>query len=558
MVQGGLFLLAAVLVLTPIGALFIGAISSASPGTPGAYITFHNLIDAYAGLIKGGWTQEIFVNTVLAAVPSSVAACLIGTFAAWAVSRTNVPGRRVFQYLLVLPMFYSPLIDVIGWAVLADGRAGLINTLWTTVAGAKPIVNIFSIGGIILVMTNFLIPYVFIINFPLFRAMDPTLEEAAAASGANIWWRIRSITVPIMAPSILASFVLIFTLAMEQFTIPGFLGSHINFDTLAYAIYAKMQYAPAEPNVGAAAGTILLLLAVITLSLYRLTLRRAEKYVTIGGKGHQTAPADLGRAGGVAVAAFLSLVALVSILLPLAAVIFRSLMKNRVVHLRDISLGWMHFENVFQAASFSLALQNSLVLGLAAALICTALGWAMAHQLVKRRSGLATATDFLIALPIGIPGTVFGVGMLWGYVATPVYLTIWIMLIAFVTRYCIYAVRMFSAGLIQIDKSLEEAGAVAGAGPATVVRSISLPILRPVIASAMLLVFLTIMRELSSSIILYGFDTITLPIFTWDRLDSGFYGEASAISLVQMLIVLVAVVTFQKLFGAELRTEATR
>lgn len=558
--QIALLLVAGTLVVLPIGALFLGAISSAPPGAPGAYFTLQNLADTYVGLVQGGWVQDAVINTVIVAVPSSIAACVIGTFAAWAVARTDVPGRRVFQYVLLLPMFYSPLIDVIGWSVLADGRAGLINVLWREVTGAGPrfaLVDIFSVGGIILVMTNFFIPYVFIINYPLFRGMDPTLEESAATSGASLWTTLRRITLPILAPSILASFVLVFTLAMEQFSIPGFLGSHIDFDTLAYAIYAKMNFVPAQPNEGAAAGTILLLLAVVSLALYRLTLRRAEKFVTIGGKGHRGVSVSLGKLRMPVFTALLTVV-VVANLMPLAAVIFRALMPIRVTFLRDVQFGWTNFIRVLKEPAFTVALQNSMILAVGAAVICAMFGWAVAHQLVKKRSGIVSTTDYLIALPIAIPGTVFGVGMLWAYVRTPLYLTLGILLVAFVTRYAVYAVRMFTNGLVQIDKSLEEAGAAAGAGPTAVLRRISIPILKPVMASIILLIFLTVMRELSTSIILYGFDTLTMPIFTWSRLEDGFYGEASAVSLVQMMIVFVAVVLFQRLLGAELRPETSR
>lgn len=554
MLQVGLFVFAAVIVLVPLGALFVGSVLSAPPGAPGSAFTLDNLAEVYGGLFSGGWMQDVVLNTVIVAVPSSVLACLIGTMAAWAVARTDIPGRRAFQILLLLPMFYSPLIDVIGWSVIADGRSGLINIFWREISGqTTPLVNVFSMAGIVMVMTNFFIPYVFIMNLPLFQGMDPTLEESAATSGANMWQTLRRVTLPILMPSILASLVLVFTLAMEQFTIPGFLGSQMNFDTLAYFIYGKMNFAPTDPNLGAAAGTILLLLAVVSLWLYRLTLRKAGRFVTISGKGHKTEPMALG-ALRLPIFGLLLLVVFISTLLPLAAVLFRALLTIRVTFLRDVQFGFDNFAQILNAPSFEVAFKNSMILGVGSAVLCAALGWAVAYQLLKRRSSTMVATDYLIALPIAIPGTVFGIGMLWGYVFTPVYLTIWILLIAFVTRYAVYAVRMFTNGMLQLDKSLEEAGATAGAGPRAVLSRITLPLLKPVLASVILLIFLTIMRELSTSIILYGFDTVTMPILTWSRLEDGFYGEASAISLVQLAIVFVCVLIVQRVFGAELKT----
>jgi iron(III) transport system permease protein len=551
-----LLAIAAGLVLVPIGALLVGAVSTAPPGAPGNAFTMDYLSDVYLGLVRDPWMRGVVGNTLLTAIPASIAASILGTFAAWAVARTDVPGRQWFRILLVLPMFYSPLVDVIGWSVLADGKAGLINVLWRETTGhAGSLVNVFSVPGIVFVMTVFFTPYVFIMNLPVFMAMDPTLEEAGATSGANLIQRLRHITLPVLAPGLLASFVLVFTLAMEQFSIPGFLGSYIDFQTLAYAIYAKTNYVPAEPNRGAAIGTLLLLFAIVFLMLYRYTIRRSERYVTVGGKGHKSAVVPLGPMRGMTTLV-LSLMVLVGAVLPLASVTFRSLLPVRVANLSDVRVGVANFAQAFKEPAFFLALQNSVILAVGASLACAALGWMIAREIVRRKSRLIALADYLIALPIAIPGTVFGVGMLWGYVATPLYLTVGILLVAFVTRYTVYAVRMIAGGSMQISRSLEEAGAVAGAGPALIVRRISGPLLKPVVASAVLLIFLTVMRELSTSIVLYGFNSVTMPILTWTRLDDGFYGIASAISLVQMLIVLVFVIVLRKLFGGEVRTEA--
>ena len=164
--------------------------------------------------------------------------------------------------------------------------------------------------------------------------------------------------------------------------------------------------------------------------------------------------------------------------------------------------------------------------------------------------------DYLIAMPIGIPGTVFGVGMLWAYVGTPLYLTLWILLLAFVTRYLVYGVRTLGTGMMQIDKTLEEAATVAGAGPLRTFLFVNLPLLRPVIASAWLLVFMIVMREISASVILYGVKSVTLPILTWSYLVDGSYGVASALAIVQLVIVGLIVLLFRWWFGVSVKTRS--
>ena len=156
----------------------------------------------------------------------------------------------------------------------------------------------------------------------------------------------------------------------------------------------------------------------------------------------------------------------------------------------------------------------------------------------------------------GIPGTVFGVGMLWAYVSTPLYLTLWILMLAFVIRYLVYGVRTSSNGLMQIDRTLEEAATVAGAAPLRGFLFVNLPLLKPVIASTWLLVFMIVMREISASIILSGVNSVTLPILTWGYLVDGSYGIASALSILQLLIVGAIVLAFRWLFGIDVRTRS--
>ena len=213
-------------------------------------------------------------------------------------------------------------------------------------------------------------------------------------------------------------------------------------------------------------------------------------------------------------------------------------------------------ERLFQAEDMMLGLRNSVVLAVGAATICALLGLLFAYRMVRRNSRPLAVADYLIAMPIGIPGTVFGVGMLWAYVSTPLYLTLWILMLAFVIRYLVYGVRTSSNGLMQIDRTLEEAATVAGAAPLRGFLFVNLPLLKPVIASTWLLVFMIVMREISASIILSGVNSVTLPILTWGYLVDGSYGIASALSILQLLIVGAIVLAFRWLFGIDVRTRS--
>lgn len=547
----------ALVVLAPLGALFYGAARSDSPGSPRATFTFSNVEAVYGGLFTGGWTQSATLNSVSIAIPVMLLSCAIGGLLAWAVARTDMWGRRAFEMGFLLPMLYSPLVGVIGWSVLADPQAGFLNQLWKMVAGPDAsIVNVYSYLGIVWVMVFYFVPYAFILNIGAFRAMDPALEEAAAVSGADLWQRLTRITFPIMLGSAAAAALFIFTLALEQFAIPGFLGSHIRFDTLAYSIYYRTNFYPSDLPGAAAAGTLLLILSAFGLYCYRRLTRRSERFVTVTARGYKPAVTRLGRLRPVLFAGCV-LIFVVGIAVPLLAVILRALMPVRTPGLDLSMLNLNNFSVLFEAQDILLGLRNSVILAGGAATLCALLGLFVSFRVVRRKSPASTVADYLIAMPIAIPGTVFGVGMLWAYVGTPLYLTVWILLLAFITRYLVYGVRTLGTGMMQIDRALEEAATVAGAAPFRTFWFVNLPLLRPVIASTWLIVFMIVMREISASAILYGVDSVTLPVLTWTYLGDGWYGIASALSVLQLLIVAAIVLVFRWTFGVDVRTRST-
>ena len=377
------------------------------------------------------------------------------------------------------------------------------------------------------------------------------MEEAAAIAGAGLFRRMTHVTLPVMMPGIAASALFIFTLALEQFAIPGFLGAHVHFLTLAYAIFLRTNAYPSDLPGAAAAGTLLLVLSSIGLFAYRRLTRHSARYVAVTARGYKPGSTELGRGRWVLLALCL-LILLLGVIAPLLAVLFRALLPVRtdVIDLRLLSFG--NFTQLWQAVDITLGFRNTMILAISTASICAALGLLLGYRLTRAKSLGIAAIDYMIALPIGIPGTVFGVGMLWAYVRTPIYLTLWILLLAFVIRYLVYAVRTIGGALMQIDPTLEESAAIAGGTPLRSFLFVDLPLLRPVVASAWLLVFLIVMREISSSIILYGTNTVTLPVLTWSYLNDGSYGIASALAIVQIVVVGAVVLVARQLFGADI------
>lgn len=541
--------LVAAMVLVPLAALLYGALRTDGPGAPGAEWTLKNMHDVYVGAFTGGSWQRATFNSIMLAFPVTILSVSLGVFLSWILARTNIAYKRFFEVAFLIPMFYAGLVGVIGWSILAAPRSGWINIVWANITNSSSnIVDIYSYWGMVWVMTLFYLPYAFIFNINSFRAMDPALEEAATVAGANMPRVFRKVTLPLMLPSTAAVTLFIFTLALEQFTIPGYLGAHIRYDTLAYNIYLRTNAFPADLPGAAAGGTILLLLSGAGLYMYRRMTQMAGKFTTITARGYKPAVIDLGRKRHVLLAFCIATV-LVACLIPLGTVLIRAFMRVRTIGIDFSVISLENFRELFNISYFFTGLRNSLWLGFVSAAIIVSLGMLLSVWIVRRKSRPIALTDYLIAMPIAIPGTVFGVGMLWAYIRTPLYMTLSILLLSYVVRYAVYGVRMFSAGLMQTDKALEEAARIAGASPLKSFLRIEFPLMRPIVGSCMMISFLAVMRELSSSVILYGATTTTLPILTWSMLNEGYYGSASCLAVLQVGIVGLVVVIAQYVFG---------
>ena len=543
----------AYLVLLPIGALLLGAVQTDTPGSPQARFTMDWFIQSYWDAITGGPIQHVLWNSIALAVPATVLATGLGTGLAWLITKTNLRARRIFEYGLMVPMFYSPLVGIIGWTILGAPGAGWVNHLWQTLTGGGDLVNIYSYGGIVFALTLYYLPYGIMMNTAAFRAMDTTQEEAASVSGANRWRVLRSVTFPLLRPSIFASAIFIFIFCLEQFSIPGALGSQSRYETLAYSIYLNVTKYPTNLGLAAAQGTLLLVLTLVTLVFYRRMLKKANRFVTVGGKSRTPTIVQLGRWRWVATLGCV-VVLVVGTFLPLATIFLRALMQTREIGIDWSGLTFKGFTDLFAAEDFSESLWNSVILSVGGAVVAVVIGLVIAVSTVRaRRHPGSTIADYLISMPVALPGTVFGIGLVWAYIGSPLYQTVALLLLAFVTRYAIFSVRMVTAGLVQIDRSLEEAAMVSGARKSKAVTLVELPLLKGAMASAWLLIFLSVMRELATAIMIYGVGSRTLSILTWNYMEDGFFGVASALAVAQVVIVVVIVGVISLLFRGQIK-----
>jgi iron(III) transport system permease protein len=479
---------------------------------------------------------------------------LLGGLLAWIVGRTDVPKRGALHLMSIMPLFVSSLMGAMAWVNLAAPRSGYLNILLNWLLGGPTHVaylNIFSFWGIVWCMTFFLTPIAYLLMVSAFQRMDPTLEEAAGACGAGTYYTLRHITVPVLRPAVLAASLYVFVLTVEMFSIPAYLGSSIHFFTLPLVIFTNTTVYPADYSAAAATATMLLIVTLLGLYFYRRATGASRRFVTVGARGYTPRITKLGRWKNVAFGACL-LYCFLGVLLPVAALVMSAFLSFNAPTLAWSQFTTDNFVTVLSSPMVLRAIVNTLVLAFLTALGAIALAMAVVYVNQRTRLIGRGLIDYISSVPIAVPGIVYATGLLWVYVGTPVYATIAILLIAYVTRQIPYANRSIGSGLMQVDADLEDSARVCGANTFQALRLITLPLLRPVLVATAIYIFLAAVRELNASILLYSSKSVVLSVVTWNYMYEGDFNQGSVVALLQTGVVLVALLAFRPFLRIDL------
>jgi len=539
------FVLVLMMIAAPLLYLLYGSFRTGAPGDPNAIFTLESWQTVY-----GTWKYlSAFFNSMVVGATVAGLSVLLGIMLAWIIARTNAPWRRQLAPLLVLPLMISSLVTTLAWIALAAPNAGFINSLVRNVFGIRSLVDIYSFWGIVFVMVMHFSSYAFIPIYAALRSIDGTLEEASYMLGASPLRTAFRMTFPLIWPVLASAFLLIFILAAETFSVPHLLGASKGYHTLASNIFLDMSVEPGQPALAAAAGTMLLWIALVGTLWQRSIIRNAGRYVTIGGKGGRYHVTELGRWRWVATG-FILLYLLLSVILPYLALILASLMKFVTSNITMNSFSLANYVKLF-SGNFNQPIGNSLLFSLVGGLATTAICALVSYFIQRSRTAAGRFLDYAVIIPTVIPALVLGVGMVWAYVSIPlgIYGTAWILFLGYLTRYLGQGVRQSRAALIQISAELSEAGRMAGATPLRVLKDIVVPLLRPALISLWTVLFILIFMEISVTIILYGPRTQTLPTLLWSRMQGGYQTEAFAIAVVQATCVFAILFIADRLFG---------
>lgn len=547
-VPAGIGLLLALLVLVPIGFMFAGSVLSGGLVDPDTHFTWDKLRSVYASAPYLRTVGSTLAISVLVGAVATVA----GVMLAWLVARTDLPAKGVMETCIIAPLFLSPFIGAIAWLILASPKAGLINVIARTGFGATgPLLNVATPGGIVAIMSLYFVPYAYLTVASSLRNIDPAMEEASYLNGASVLGTALRVTLPVVRPALLSAFFFIFVLSAGTFAIPAVLdrGSQVRF--LAVDVFQASATYPIDYGKSAAIGTLLFWISVLGIACYRMASRAARRFVTVTARGYRIRLVRLRQWRLVAVGAVIAYLTL-AIVLPYFALIYSAF--TRFTTASVLRASWT-LDNAVQVASSPEvvdSIENTLLVGVISPTLCVALGVFLAYAVRRLKVAGARWLDYLAMFPIAVPGIVFGTGIFWTYILTPLYGTIWVLVLAFIASYLPFAYRIGDTSLMQIDSSLEEASSLCGASHLTTASRITFRLMRPALLSAWIMVFIFSVREISAAILLSSSDNVVLSVLSWNYLDYGDVPKAAVIGLIQTVILAVGIVLGRFVFRVRL------
>ena len=483
-------------------------------------------------------------NTLKIALFATVFGTIMGVFYAWLLGRSDIPCKGLMRALFSIPYMFPPFLGAMAWDLLLNGRSGYLNRFLVSTFGLDGMpFNINSIAGIVFVEVSYYFPFVFMQVVSALERMDPTLEECARIAGAKQSTVIWKITLPLVKPAISAGALLILTTSLAHFGVPSILGYAQGIYTLPTRIYAVIYNSGGSFDgirQGAALSVMLVVVVAIALVLQKKILSTGN-YDIIKGKSMRPTLIKL-RAAKYPLLLVAVFTLILIVVVPLVMIVLISFIKAYGLPLKPGNFTTAQYVKVFKASGTMDSIRNSLFVSITAGVVCMFLGTLVAYVVQKIKPKGKEALEVISVLPYSIPGTVLSIGVIlaWsGSLGIKLYNTIWIILVAYMARYLSFSMKTSSAALLQVHSSLEEAARVCGASHTESLTDVTLPLIRPAMVSGFFLIFLPAMREVTTSILLYGPYTRTLGVQIYSLRDAGMIPQAAALATVAIGIIMV-------------------
>ena len=522
------------LVLYPVGFLVE---ESLNVGDPTEFPPTAWGFDNYTTLIED---VQVVYNTAWVALLATAMAVVFGFLTAWILTRTNVPWRSTLERLMELPFYLTPLVGALAWGVLASPKTGFLNQLWHLTGAQNDLFDIYTPLGVAWVMALFEGTVAFVMLAAAMKSMDPSLEESSRVLGASKLRTMLKVTLPLVAPGVLGATVFVFAEMLGAFAAALVLGLPGRFFVITTAIWTATTTFPPDYGRASAMGIVLFAVMFLTLTSYRLIVGKGS-YATITGKGFRPRVMDMGRWRWLLLGFCLFYVA-VAVVLPLGALLLISFQKFATVIVSEMQFTTASYQTAFGFASLRLALVNSLFLGLGVATIGAFVMVVVVWIIYRSKAPGRGLIEYVVMFPQAVPRTVFGLALLWAWlnIPVPIYGTLWLLALAYFTVLLPLGVRTLAGVVVQIDRSLEECARVCGASWLHQLRTVTIPLLKPGIFAAWLLLFMASVRELGVSVFLMGPNARVIAPSIAASWQSSSSELTAALAIIQTATVLIA------------------
>ena len=531
----------------PLLMLLYGSIRSAPIGEPGATFTFQNYVKAY-------FDKEFYyllLNSVYYGIGTCLVTFSIGTFLAWVSERTNTPFKKLFTVMALIPFIIPGILSTIAWILLLSPKIGLINIVIKEALSLETApFNVYTMWGMIWAEAIHLYPLVFLLMSAAFRNMDTSLEEAALTAGSSTWKTFKTVTLPLMRPAMMSVLLINFIRGIEAFEVPALIGVPAKISVFTTKIFLAIHQFPSDFGLAGAYAVTLLVISTTGVLLYGRLTRREERYATVTGKGYRPRVIDLG-AWKWLTCGISSFIFLLAVILPVFVLLWSSFIPYYGIPSRELmaKMTWSNYIYILNYPLAMTAFKNSFILSIGSATLVMLLTSIIAWITVKTKLPGRALLDNMTFIPIAMPGIVLGVSLIWVYLTLPIpiYGTIWVLLLAYLTKFMPYGIRAASASMIQINKELEEASFTAGGTWFQTFWKIILPLLMPGFTAGWIYISILALRELSTSILLYSYNSTVLSIMAFDLWEGGQYTYVCALGVLMVLLLLVMAFTARKL-----------
>jgi iron(III) transport system permease protein len=558
--QHAIFLLVLLLVATPLAFLILGSFSTAQiPGD----VSFADLSLAN---YRTAWLDPALLrlvdNTLIYVIGSTLLGTALAALLAWLAERTDLPGKGWIYAGVPMTLAVPGMLQAMAWILLLSPRVGFANTALKDLLGLDRMpFDIYTLPGMIFVEGLRLVPTAFLMLVPLLRAMDPSLEEAAATCGANPRTAFRRVSLMLLKPGLAAVLIYQAMTALEVFEVPGVLGLPAGipvFSTRIYSILNSASFGPAYGQANAL-GILYLAVAVLATFAYIRIIGRSERYATVTGKGFRPRRQRLGGWRLPMLLLVLSYLFL-SVGAPFLALLYISFLKVLQVPSAAAfaSMSLANYRDLLASDSMGTVLWNTILMVAVTALATTLLSFLISLVVVRSRFWGRKILDQLAFFPHAIPGMVMGLAMLWLFLkldryGLPLFGTIWTISIAFTISFISYGTRAMNAAVLQIHKDLEEAARTSGAREWRIAWRVFLPLMLPSFIGLFVWALLHAVRIAGTPLLLYeGQQNQVLAVTIWNMWDEGYVTSVGAIGTLLMLVLLAATLALRMIgFGRD-------